>query len=90
MKSLFNTREAIYLYLFLVLFAIGFTTQQAADYRIYVAAGRVMIDEKANPFLAEDMIETEPDGKITPHAQYRYAPIFGIALYPISLLPKQV
>ncbi len=89
MKNIFNTKQQVYLYLFLILLSIGFTTQKAADYRIYVAAGRVMIDERANPFLAEDMIETEPDGIVTPHAQYRYAPIFGIALYPISLLPKQ-
>ncbi|NVK86244.1 MAG: DUF2029 domain-containing protein [Cytophagia bacterium] len=90
MKDILNKKQQIYLYLFLVLLSIGFTTQQAADYRIYVAAGRVMIDEGANPYSAEDMVETEPDGKVTPHAQYRYAPIFGISLYPISLLPKQV
>lgn len=89
MKNILNSKQQVYLYLFLILFAIGFTTQQAADYRIYVAAGRVMIDEQANPYADEDMVETEPDGIVTPHAQYRYAPIFGIALYPISLLPKQ-
>ncbi|MGK0487297.1 MAG: hypothetical protein ACJAXB_000472 [Candidatus Endobugula sp.] len=80
----------IWIYGTITAIALIFTTQQAADYRIYVAAGRVMVDEKANPFLAEDMVETEPDGIVTPHAQYRYAPIFGIALYPFSLLPKQV
>ncbi|WP_339605787.1 glycosyltransferase family 87 protein [uncultured Roseivirga sp.] len=85
-----SLKTKVWIYGIMVLISLIFTTQQAADYRIYVAAGRVMIDEKANPFLDEDMIETEPDGKITPHAQYRYAPIFGIALYPISLLPKQV
>lgn len=90
MKKIFTIKQQVYLYLFLILFSIGFTTQQAADYRIYVAAGRVMTDERANPYLAEDMIETEPDGIVTPHAQYRYAPFFGISLYPISLLPKQV
>lgn len=89
MKDIINSKQQVYLYLFLILFSIGFTTQQAADYRIYVAAGRVMIDEQANPYADEDMVETEPDGIVTPHAQYRYAPIFGIALYPISLLPKQ-
>lgn len=89
MKDILNSKQQVYLYLFLILFSIGFTTQQAADYRIYVAAGRVMIDEQANPYADEDMVETEPDGIVTPHAQYRYAPIFGIALYPISLLPKQ-
>lgn len=90
MKGLFNQKQRVYLYILLTLFSIGFTTQQAADYRIYVAAGRVMIDEQANPYSDDDMVETEPDGKITPHAQYRYAPIFGIALYPTSLLPKQL
>ncbi|MEC7754174.1 glycosyltransferase family 87 protein [Roseivirga sp. UBA838] len=89
MKDLFNQRQRIYLYIILTLLSIGFTTQQAADYRIYIAAGRVMIDQRANPYADEDMVETEPDGIVTPHAQYRYAPIFGIALYPISLLPKQ-
>lgn len=90
MKDILNKKQQVYLYLFLVLLSVGFTTQQAADYRIYVAAGRVMIDEGTNPYSAEDMVETEPDGKVTPHAQYRYAPIFGISLYPISLLPKQL
>lgn len=90
MKDILNKKQQIYLYLFLILLSLGFTTQQAADYRIYVAAGRVMIDEGANPYFADDMVETEPDGIVTPHAQYRYAPIFGISLYPISLLPKQV
>ncbi|WP_305982609.1 glycosyltransferase family 87 protein [Roseivirga thermotolerans] len=89
MKDLFNQRQRIYLYIILTLLSIGFTTQQAADYRIYIAAGRVMIDQRANPYADADMVETEPDGIVTPHAQYRYAPIFGIALYPISLLPKQ-
>lgn len=90
MKLESTLKTKVWIYGIMVLISLIFTTQQAADYRIYVAAGRVMIDDKANPFLATDMIETEPDGKITPHAQYRYAPIFGIALYPISLLPKQV
>jgi len=89
MKELLNQKQRLYLLLFLILLSLGFTTQQAADYRIYVAAGRVMIDEKANPYSDYDMVETEPDGKVTPHAQYRYAPIFGMSLYPISLLPKQ-
>ena len=74
-----SLKTKVWIYGIMVLISLIFTTQQAADYRIYVAAGRVMIDEKANPFLDEDMIETEPDGKITPHAQYRYAPFFGIA-----------
>ena len=90
MKLEASLRTKVLIYAVILLISLIFTTQQAADYRIYVAAGRVMIDEKANPFLAEDMVETEPDGIITPHAQYRYAPIFGIALYPFSLLPKQV
>ncbi|WP_422009317.1 glycosyltransferase family 87 protein [Roseivirga pacifica] len=90
MKELFTLKQNLLIFLFLILLSIGFTTQQAADYRIYVAAGRVMIDDKTNPYADEDMVETEPDGIVTPHAQYRYAPIFGIALYPISLLPKQL
>lgn len=85
-----KVKSKVWIYGGLLLISLIFTTQQAADYRIYIAAGRVMVEEKANPFLAADMVETEPDGIITPHAQYRYAPIFGIALYPISLLPKQL
>lgn len=72
----------------MVLLALGFTTQKAADYRIYISAGRVMIDDHGNPY--EDMIETEPDGMVTAHNKYLYAPVFGMALYPISLLPKPV
>lgn len=90
MKLESKVKSKIWIYGMMTIISLIFTTQKAADYRIYVAAGRVMIDERANPFLAEDMIETEPDGIVTPHAQYRYAPVFGIALYPFSLLPKQL
>lgn len=83
-----NTKIKLWLYLILVLFAIGFTGQQAPDYRIYVSAGRAIVDDASNPF--EPMTETEPDGLVTTHAQYRYAPIFGIALYPFSQLPKPI
>lgn len=78
--------KAIWVIIFTVV-SIIFQTQQAADYRIYIAASRVIMDG-GNPY--EPILETEPDGIITPHAQYRYAPIFGILLYPVSLLPKQL
>ena len=90
MKFESTLKTKLWIYTAMIVVSLIFATQQAADYRIYVAAGRVMVEEKANPFLAEDMVETEPDGIVTPHAQYRYAPIFGIVLYPFSLLPKQV
>ena len=88
--SILSQKQRWAILILMLFLSIGYTTQQAADYRIFVAAGRVMIDEGNNPYLAEDMVETEPDGIVTPHAQYRYAPIFGISLYPISLLPKQL
>ncbi|NVJ48138.1 MAG: DUF2029 domain-containing protein [Cytophagia bacterium] len=90
MNTVFTFKERILLYTFLILFATGFVPHEAADYKIYVAAGRVIIDDHKNPYAEEDMIELEPDGRLTNHAQYRYAPIFGMALYPFSLLPKPI
>lgn len=90
MNTVFTFKERIILYTFLVLFAAGFVPQEAADYKIYVAAGRVIFDYHKNPYADEDMVELEPDNRLTHHAQYRYAPIFGMALYPFSLLPKPI
>ncbi|GEM_PF-2081101 len=82
-----NLRSKVSWVIVFVVVSLIFQTQQAADYRIYIAASRVIMDS-GNPY--EPMLETEPDGIITPHAQYRYAPVFGILLYPVSLLPKQL
>lgn len=85
-----SSKNKIYVYVTLVLIALGTTFGQAADYRIYIGASRVIVEDKANPYADEDMIETEPDGLVTNHAQYRYAPLFALSLYPLSLLPKQL